>query len=173
MKIIEKPSTHFNERACGIDMIVLHATATDTLEQTFYYLIEKEEQPRVSAHYVIDREGTVYRLVPDSKRAWHAGVASWGDIAADINSHSIGIEFQCSAVGEQAFDSFTSAQIESGMALCRQLMEKYQILPKNVVAHSDIAPDRKYDPGLTFPFERFWQAGLCDNPMRRPINIRR
>lgn len=173
MKIIEKPSTHFNERTCGVDMIVLHATATDSLEQTFFYLIDKEEQPRVSAHYVIDRDGTVYRLVDESKRAWHAGIASWGSITEDINSHSIGIEFQCPAIGDQAFAEFTPEQITAGMELCRQLMERYQIKPQNVVAHSDIAPDRKYDPGMTFPFEQFWQQGLCENPMRRPLNIKR
>lgn len=173
VQIIDKPSTHFNERTCKIDMIVLHATATDTLEQTFYYLIEKEEQPRVSAHYVIDRDGTIYRLVDETKRAWHAGVSTWDTVSEDINSHSVGIEFQCPATGEQAFGEFTSAQIEAGMALCQDLMARYHIQPHNVVAHSDIAPGRKYDPGLTFPFEQFWRAGICDNPMRRPLNIRR
>ena len=63
MKIIQKPSAHYNERACSIDMIVLHATATPTIQETFYYLIEKEEQPRVSSHYVIDTDGTIYQLV--------------------------------------------------------------------------------------------------------------
>lgn len=173
MKIINRPSTHFNERTCAIDMIVLHATATDTLEKTFYYLIEKEEQPRVSAHYVIDRDGTIYQLVDDSKRAWHAGIGQWGTVTADLNSHSIGIEFQCPAAGPQAFGEFTPAQIDAGRTLCKHLMTKYHIAPQNVVAHSDIAPDRKYDPGLTFPFEQFWLAGICDNPMRRPLDIRR
>ncbi len=169
MHIIEKPSTHFNERACAIDMIVLHATATDTLADTFYYLIEKEGDARVSSHYVIDRDGTIYRLVPDEKRAWHAGVSTWGDILSDINSHSIGIEFQCPASGDRTFTEFTSAQIESGIALCQSLMAKYAILPHNVVAHSDIAPNRKFDPGITFPFEKFWEGGVCDNPLRRPV----
>ncbi len=169
MKIIEKPSTHYNERACAIDMIVLHATATDTLADTFYYLIEKEGDARVSSHYVIDRDGTIYRLVPDEKRAWHAGIATWKEIQSDINSHSIGIEFQCPAAGERSFAEFTTEQIDAGIELCRHLIEKYQIKPENVVAHSDIAPERKFDPGYTFPFEKFWQSGLCANPVRRPL----
>ncbi len=169
MHIIEKPSTHFNERACAIDVIVLHATATDTLADTFYYLIEKEGDARVSSHYVIDRDGTVYRLVPDEKRAWHAGISAWGDIQSDMNSHSIGIEFQCPAAGERAFVEFTSEQIDVGIRLCQILMEKYNIQPQNVVAHSDIAPGRKFDPGITFPFEKFWEKGICANPIRRPL----
>ncbi len=169
MHIVQQPSTHFNERTCAIDMIVLHATATDTLADTFYYLIEKEEQPRVSSHYVIDRDGTIYQLVDDEKRAWHAGVASWGNITEDVNSHSIGIEFQCPAHSDWTFDEFTPQQIQSGISLCQALMQKYHIRPENVVAHSDIAPDRKYDPGMTFPFEQFWVNGICDNPLRRPL----
>lgn len=173
MNIIEKPSTHYNERACKIDMIVLHATATNTLEETFYYLIEKEEQPRVSSHYVIDRDGTIYRLVDDDKRAWHAGLGCWDNITEDLNSHSIGIEFQCPAKGEQSFVEFTSEQINTGIELCRFLMNKYGIQPHNVVAHSDIAPNRKYDPGRTFPWELFWQNGLTDNPLRRPLCVKK
>lgn len=170
MKIIEKPSTHFNERLLPIDMIVLHATATDTLAQTFYYLIEKEDNNRVSAHYVIDRDGTIYRLVPDDKRAWHAGVSLW-DGQTDNNSRSIGIEFQCPVVGDESFAAFTEEQIQAGLALCRELMQKYHILPHNVVAHSDIAPTRKVDPGRTFPWERFFAEGLAENPLRRPLDV--
>lgn len=170
MQIIEKPSTHFNERALPIDMIVLHATATDTLEQTFYYLIEKEDANRVSAHYVIDRDGTVYRLVPEDKRAWHAGVSLW-DGQTDNNSRSIGIEFQCPVAGEESFGAFTEEQIASGLELCRMLMQKYRIKPHNVVAHSDIAPSRKADPGRTFPWELFFLEGLAENPLRRPLNV--
>ncbi|MBE6455821.1 MAG: N-acetylmuramoyl-L-alanine amidase [Alphaproteobacteria bacterium] len=169
MKIIQKPSTHYNERACSIDMIVLHATATPTIQETFYYLIEKEEQPRVSSHYVIDTDGTIYQLVADDKRAWHAGLGCWGNILEDINSHSIGIEFQCAASGTQSFAQFSDKQIQSGIDLCRELMKKYNIKPFNVVAHSDIAPDRKYDPGRTFPWELFWLNGIVDNPIRRPL----
>ncbi|MBO7244826.1 MAG: N-acetylmuramoyl-L-alanine amidase [Alphaproteobacteria bacterium] len=169
MKIIQKLSTHFDERKTAIDMIVFHATATKNLEETLWYFIEKEEGGRVSSHYVIDRDGTIYQVIPEEKRAWHAGISSWGDIKEDINSHSIGIEFQCSPTGERSFEEFTRAQINSGLLLCEDLMKRYNIKPENVVAHSDIAPERKFDPGVTFPWEEFVQKGLALNPDRRPF----
>ena len=169
MKIIQKPSTHFDERKSKIDMIVFHATATNSIEETLAIFIEKEDDSRVSSHYVIDRDGTIYQVVAEDKRAWHAGVSCWGDIQEDINSHSIGIEFQCPATGDKTFADFSSHQIEAGVKLCADIMKRYQIKPENVVAHSDIAPDRKFDPGVTFPWEIFCNLGLAVNPIRRPI----
>lgn len=169
MKIIQRPSTHFDERKSNIDMIVFHATATNSIEETLSIFIDKEDGGRVSSHYVIDRDGTIYQVVPENKRAWHAGVSSWGDIKEDINSHSIGIEFQCPALGEKTFVDFSNEQIEAGLKLCADIMKRYNIKPENVVAHSDIAPDRKFDPGQTFPWEIFCNQGLALNPMRRPI----
>lgn len=172
MIIVQKPSSHFDERKADISMIVLHATATNSLEETFSILIDQEEKPRVSCHYVIDRDGVIYQLVEESKRAWHAGIACWGEIKEDVNSHSIGIEFQCPATGAQTVSEFTPAQIKAGMALCADIMERYQISSSNVVAHSDIAPGRKFDPGMTFPWEMFWAVGLADNPVRRPLDVK-
>lgn len=172
MKIIQKPSTHFDERTTSIDMIVLHATATVSIKQTFYCLIEKEEGGRVSVHYVIDTDGTVYQLIADEKRAWHAGISEW-DGQTDINSRSIGIEFQCAAIGEKSFAEFTTAQIETGLKLCKILSDKYHIKPRNIVGHSDVAPHRKVDPGRTFPWERFYLEGLTENPFRRPLIVKR
>lgn len=169
MKIIQKFSSHFDERKSPIDMIVFHATATKTLEETLSIFIEKEEGGRVSSHYVIDRDGTIYQVIPEEKRAWHAGISKWKDIKEDINSHSIGIEFQCPPTGERTFTEFSKEQIESGLLLCEDIMKRYKIKPENVVAHSDIAPDRKFDPGSTFPWEVFVQKGLAANPDRRPI----
>ncbi len=169
MKIIQRPSTHFDERKSAIDMIVFHATATNSIDETLSIFIEKEDGGRVSSHYVIDRDGTIYQVIAEDKRAWHAGVSCWGDIKEDINSHSIGIEFQCSAKGERNFDNFSIEQINSGVELCRDIMKRYHIKPENVVAHSDIAPDRKFDPGETFPWEIFCNLGLAVNPIRRPI----
>lgn len=153
MKIIQKSSQNFNERACPIDMIVIHATATDTLAHTFSYLIDSVEPHRVSSHYVIDRDGMVYQLVDESKRAWHAGVSEW-DGMTDLNSHSIGIEFQCPAVGEKLGD-FTMPQIKSGIELCREIRQRHTIPLRNLVRHSDIAPGRKQDPGALFPWDEF------------------
>lgn len=155
MKIIHKPSQYFNERKCPIDMLVLHATATPDLEKTFGYLIDAIGPAPVSAHYVIDRDGTIYQLVDESKRAWHAGVSRWGKITEDLNSHSIGIEFQCPAVSDTELGTFTSEQIESGLLLCQEIIERHHIPLCNVVAHSDIAPERKIDPGCHFPWDKF------------------
>ncbi len=171
MIIIQKPSTHFDERKAPVSVLVFHATATNTLEETLSIFIDKEEQPRVSSHYVIDRDGTIYQLIDETKRAWHAGISSWGDIHEDMNSHSIGIEFQCPATGPQSVDVFTKEQIQAGLELCTDIVKRYQIRPENVVAHSDIAPGRKFDPGMTFPWELFWQAGLAANPCRRPLGV--
>ena len=169
MKIIQKFSTHFDERKAKIDMIVFHATATQTLEETLKIFIEKEEGGRVSSHYVIDRDGTIYQVIPEEKRAWHAGISSWNEIKEDINSHSIGIEFQCPPRGEKTFIDFSKEQIEAGLLLCEDIMKRYKIKPENVVGHSDIAPFRKFDPGITFPWEIFVQKGLAINPDRRPV----
>lgn len=166
MKIIQKPSPHFNDRTTSIDMIVIHATATQTLDETFSYLIHSQAPHRVSAHYVIDRDGTVYQLVDESKRAWHAGISRWGD-REDINTYSIGIEFQCPTQSDGTLGNFTQDQIQSGLELCHDIQKRYHILPKNVVGHSDIAPNRKQDPGILFPWEIFVREGIASNPKRR------
>lgn len=171
MKIIQKLSSHFDERKADIDMIVLHATATNSIEETLSIFIEKEDGGRVSSHYVIDRDGTIYQVIPEEKRAWHAGVSSWREITEDINSHSIGVEFQCPAAGERSFMDFSNEQISAGLILCKDIMARYGIKPENVVAHSDIAPDRKFDPGATFPWEEFYNQGVAANPLRRPVLV--
>lgn len=153
MNIIQKPSPHFDERTDKINMIVIHATATATLGETFSYLVHSKAPNRVSAHYVIDRDGTVYQLVDEQKRAWHAGVSLW-DGKTDINSCSIGIEFQCPAAHDELGD-FTPEQLQTGVLLCRDICTRYGITAHNVVRHSDIAPGRKKDPGALFPWEEF------------------
>lgn len=155
MKITFVPTTHYDERCAEISIVVLHATATNSLQETLDIFLHKEEGGRVSSHYVIDRDGKIYQLVADEKRAWHAGVSSWGDVKSDVNSHSIGIEFQCPALGDRSFKKFTQRQIKSGVRLCRLLTQKYNIQSQNIVAHSDIAPGRKFDPGVGFPMQEF------------------
>ncbi len=163
MKIIEKPSSYYNDRKATIDMLVIHASPEPTLERTLGYLIDAIGPAPVSAHYVIDRDGTIYRLVPEDKRAWHAGVSEWGSMT-DLNSHSIGIEFQCPSPTTEELGTFTDEQIESGLALCRDIIDRYTIPLENVVAHSDIAPGRKKDPGPHFPWDKFVAAGLAIAP---------
>lgn len=152
-EIIQKPSPNFDERKDDICMIVIHATATNTLDETFSYLIHSAAPNRVSAHYVIDRDGMVYQLVDEQKRAWHAGVSTW-DGKTDINSCSVGIEFQCPAIDDELGD-FTLEQLKAGILLCREICKRYSITAHNVVRHSDIAPGRKKDPGASFPWDEF------------------
>ncbi|MGN1063681.1 MAG: N-acetylmuramoyl-L-alanine amidase [Alphaproteobacteria bacterium] len=159
MQIIEHPIPHYDERKCPIDMIVLHATATDSVEQTFSYWEQTQAPNRLSAHYVIDRDGQIYRVVDESKRAWHAGVSFWHGWT-DINSHAVGIEFQCPA-RDNVLGDFSPAQIEAGIALCRDLVARYHITADNIVRHSDIAPGRKIDPGDLFPFDEFVERVMC------------
>ncbi len=167
MKILKTVrSLHYDARTGPIQMLVLHATATRNLAQTWSYLIDSKAPNRVSAHYVIDRDGTIYQLVADDKRAWHAGVSTWPGMGNDINGVSIGIEFQC-PVKAGALGGFTQKQVAAGIRLCRLLCNMYKIAPENVVGHSDIAPGRKQDPGILFPWERFVEAGVAQNPSRR------
>ncbi len=160
MKIISKPSRYFNERKAPIDMLVIHASPEPTLERTLAFLIDAIGVAPVSAHYVIDRDGTIYQLVPEDKRAWHAGVSEWGTMT-DLNSHSIGIEFQCPSPNTDELGTFTDEQIAAGIELCRDIITRYHIPLENVVAHSDIAPGRKKDPGPHFPWDQFVKAGLA------------
>lgn len=112
----------------------------------------------VSAHYVIDETGELYSLVPESKRAWHAGVSYWGG-ETDINSASIGIEL-VNPGHEFGYRVFPQAQITSLIALCRGLMKRYAIPPARVLGHSDVAPGRKIDPGELFPWQVLAEQGV-------------
>lgn len=168
MKILKTVrSPHYNDRTGSVQMLVLHATATRNLAQTWTYLVDSKAPNRVSAHYVIDRDGQIYQLVADDKRAWHAGVSAWPGMGNDINGVSIGIEFQCPVNKNKTLGGFTQKQIASGIRLCRLLCKRYKISPENVVGHSDIAPGRKQDPGILFPWEQFVAAGVAQNPDRR------
>lgn len=115
--------------------------------------------PRVSAHYVVDEAGQIYSLVPEEHRAWHAGVSSWeGD--GEINARAIGIEIVNGGHDFQLPD-FPDAQIDGVIALLRDILDRWpELNAKRVVAHSDIAPARKADPGEKFPWKRLAEAGV-------------
>jgi N-acetylmuramoyl-L-alanine amidase len=118
----------------------------------------RDPASEVSAHYLVDEDGTVWRLVPEERRAWHAGVSSWsGD--ADVNSRSIGIELANPGHG---FDSrpFAEPQMTALEALCRGILARHPIPPRHVLGHSDVAPDRKQDPGEQFDWRRLAMAGI-------------
>jgi N-acetylmuramoyl-L-alanine amidase len=147
-----EPSPNFDERTgfSSADMIVLHYTGMQWSEDAIRRLCDP--QARVSSHYVVMENGSVLQLVPESKRAWHAGVSSWGG-EPDVNSRSVGIEI-CNPGHEFGYPDFPSRQIAAVVMLCRAIMTRHVVRPENVVAHSDVAPNRKQDPGEKFPWKR-------------------
>ncbi len=140
----------------SIDMLVLHYTGMKDEQEALQWLACKESG--VSAHYFVFEDGKVVQMVPEHRRAWHAGKAFWHG-KRDINSHSIGIEI-ANPGHEHGYRPFPDIQISSAIALCRDIADRHGITPKNVVAHSDIAPDRKQDPGELFPWAQFHASGL-------------
>lgn len=161
----QSPLDRSTTRSGGIDMIVLHSTETRSLAETAQCFMSEKER-NVSVHYVVDRDGKIYQFVPEDRSAFHAGKSHWrlvdGSEVSNINSRSIGIEFQ-RGPGE----TFTPAQIQAGLLLTQDIKERHNIDPHNVVFHSDIAPERKSDPGMDFPAELFSYNGLMANGERR------
>ncbi|WP_291132884.1 N-acetylmuramoyl-L-alanine amidase [Erythrobacter sp.] len=151
------PSPNFNERELPITMVVLHYTEMQPVEQALGKLTDPEAG--VSAHYLISENGTVTQLVPEAKRAWHAGVSCWRGIT-DVNSASIGIELDHPGHAG-GYREFNEAQIASLVPLLAAIVEDYDIPRANVVGHSDVAPARKIDPGELFPWDRLAEYGLC------------
>ena len=150
MNIIERPSPNFDSRdGHAIDMLVLHYTGMKTAQEALQRLCDPAA--KVSAHYMIDEDGTVYSLVPESERAWHAGKSSWRG-QENINQRSIGIEI-VNPGHEFGYRPFPKAQMEAVAALCKEILSRHPIPPRNVVAHSDVAPQRKEDPGELFDWQ--------------------
>jgi N-acetylmuramoyl-L-alanine amidase len=158
LNIIERPSPNFNERqgVAGPDILIMHYTGMQTCEAAVARLTSAEA--RVSSHYTIDEDGTIYRHVPEDLRAWHAGVSHWRG-ASDINSRSVGIEI-VNPGHEFGYRAFPSAQIDAVIALGRKIVARHRIPARNVIAHSDIAPDRKEDPGELFPWKQLAASGI-------------
>ena len=155
---MECPSPNHGPRPAGtpIDILVFHYTGMTSASAALERLCDPVAQ--VSAHYLIDEDGTVWRLVDESRRAWHAGVSSWAG-ATDVNDRSIGIELVNPGheYGYRAFPEIQMARLES---LARGIVERHGIPPHRVLGHSDVAPDRKQDPGELFDWARFARAGL-------------
>lgn len=141
-------------------LIVLHHTDMASAASALRTLRTRNQHGRVSAHYLIGRDGTLYQLVDDEKRAWHAGASRWGDLT-DLNSASIGIELDYDSGGDiDHAPDYPPAQIERLIQLLRDLSVRLQIPPQAVVGHGDIAPTRKSDPGIRFPWAQLAQAGF-------------
>jgi N-acetylmuramoyl-L-alanine amidase len=133
------------------NFVVIHHTAQNSCEQTLKTFTL--ERTKVSAHYVICKDGTVHHMLNDYMRAWHGGVGSWGN-NTDLNSSSIGIE-----IDNNGFEPFEQAQINSLLKLLEQLKNKYQIPVDHFIGHSDIAPRRKVDPNINFPWKTLANLG--------------
>jgi N-acetylmuramoyl-L-alanine amidase len=155
--MIEAPSPNFDERALPVSMLVLHYTGMPDAESAIRWLTNPDS--KVSAHYVVTEDGQTIRMVDESKRAWHAGVARWRGIG-DVNSASIGIEI-VNPGHEWGYRDFPEAQIEALVPLVHDIMSRHGITRGNVVGHSDIAPARKLDPGELFPWGRLARLRLA------------
>lgn len=134
------------------NFVIIHHTAQQSCNQTLRTFTNKRTS--VSAHYVICRDGTVYHMLNDYLRAWHGGLAKWGPVT-DINSSSIGIELDNN--GTEPFDE---RQIHALLVLLDTLKKKHNIPAANFIGHADIAPTRKNDPGITFPWELLAENGF-------------
>ena len=155
--MIQHPSPNFNDRLSGteIDMLVLHYTGMKSAEHALQHMCDPDAQ--VSAHYCIDENGSVYQLVEEQNRAWHAGVSSWRG-NNNINDRSIGIEL-VNPGREFGYRPFPEVQMKALIDLSGEIVARRSIPQRNVVGHSDIAPTRKQDPGELFDWAQLAKQG--------------
>jgi N-acetylmuramoyl-L-alanine amidase len=164
------PSPNVDQRAEGRppDMILLHYTGMKTGEAALERLCTREA--KVSAHYVVFESGRIVQCVPETLRAWHAGVSSWAG-ETDINSRSIGIEI-VNPGHEFGYREFPLRQIAAVISLCKSIVTRRgPISAERVLAHSDVAPSRKQDPGETFPWELLNESGIGHWVRAAPLNL--
>ncbi len=156
--ISDVPSPNVDERpvGCAVDCLILHYTGMKTGDEALERLCDPEA--KVSAHYFIDEDGRILRLVDEKMRAWHAGVSCWQG-RERLNDGSIGIEI-VNPGHEWGYRPFTEAQYQSLERLCPEVMERWSIPSVRVLAHSDVAPDRKEDPGELFDWRRLAASGI-------------
>lgn len=170
MSIVTKPeyifraSPNYEPRVQPIQFVILHGTWMDSDEAALARLTDP--QSKVSCHYYIDYQGNLIQLVADDMVAWHAGKSHWGDIEG-LNAHSLGIEIanpgDGSGEGAPLVDQvrpYTPAQYDTLRQLLNYLMHKHNVLPENVLGHSDIAPGRKTDPGDHFDWNELAALGI-------------
>jgi N-acetylmuramoyl-L-alanine amidase len=154
--LVERPSPNWNARPATIDMLILHYTGMTSAEAAIQRLCDPAAQ--VSAHYVIDEDGTIHRLVDEARRAWHAGVSSWAG-RTDLNDVSVGIEL-VNPGHEWGYRPFPPAQRDACIALARDIVRRHAIPPWRVLGHSDVAPTRKEDPGELFDWPALARRGV-------------
>lgn len=173
LSFIDIPTNKHGERAATRPtLLIIHSMGLPV--PTALELLTRAPR-EVSCHYAIAPDGKIYRMVPEGRRAWHAGKSSWRG-QSDINSASIGIELICPGEGgrerteEEVPGPFPEVQIEALFELVEDIVLRHGILPEDVLAHSDIAPGRKRDPGELFPWHAFSKTGVALWP-RRPYPL--
>jgi N-acetylmuramoyl-L-alanine amidase len=183
LSIIDAPSPNWDERGRAIDLVVLHYTGmasgeaalkklrdpapragdyADSLPPEYKNTPPDTELGRASAHYLVEEDGRVFRVVAEDKRAWHAGVSFWAG-EANVNARAIGIEL-VNGGHDFGLPAFADAQIEATIALVLDILRRRNLAPSRVVGHSDVAPDRKLDPGERFPWDRLAASGAAIAP---------
>jgi N-acetylmuramoyl-L-alanine amidase len=155
-RVVPSPNHGMRRGGARPTMILLHYTGMRDGEVALARLCQ--EGSEVSAHYLVFEDGRIVQCVPEARRAWHAGEAFWAG-ESDINSHSVGIEI-VNPGHDWGYTDFPTAQIDAVSALCRDVLARNAIPPARVLAHSDVAPGRKQDPGEKFPWDRLAAAGI-------------
>ncbi|HEY4028843.1 MAG TPA: N-acetylmuramoyl-L-alanine amidase [Caulobacteraceae bacterium] len=150
MSLIPAPSPNFDQRRGPPDMVVVHYTGMSTSAEALERL--RDPQAKVSAHYMIEEDGRIYELVPEERRAWHAGVSFWKG-EQDVNAVSIGIEL-VNPGHDFGYPDFPETQIEALIGLLDAIRGRWTIPNGRILGHSDVAPERKVDPGEKFPWKR-------------------
>lgn len=162
LTIVEAPSPNFDARRAPPDMVVLHYTGMKSADEAVARL--RDPEARVSAHYVVDEDGSILRLVAEERRAWHAGKGVWQG-ETDCNAASIGVEI-VNPGHEWGYRDFPEVQVAAVIALLNDVRSRWAIPDARIIGHSDLAPDRKQDPGERFPWKRLAEArhGLWFEP---------
>lgn len=177
LNIIWTPSPNFGPRIIKstgqvVDkptILVMHYTVAD-LDGTIKIFQTKDS---VSAHYTVAKNGTIYQHVKEEDRAWHAGAGSWGEVR-DVNTYSIGIEHENAGYKDKPgqpdgvvvdgsdlqWYPFSDPQIEASIELAKDIVQRYNISPLNVIGHHDVAPTRKWDPGPLFPWKKYFENDI-------------
>lgn len=156
--IVNRPSPNHGPRAdgAGVELLILHYTGMPTAAFALDRLCDPAAE--VSAHYTVDEDGTIYAHVPEDRRAWHAGVSRWRG-RGDVNSRSIGVEI-VNPGHEFGYRPYPAIQMRAVADLCRGIMGRRGIAPADVIGHSDVAPDRKEDPGELFDWRWLAAQGI-------------
>lgn len=157
LSLIDAPSPNFNDRpGCAPSFIILHYTDMETGVAALAHL--RDSATKVSAHYLIEEDGRIFSLVPEGKRAWHAGESWWGGLT-DLNGHSIGIEL-VNPGHSCGYRAFPLQQMQALVELIRDIRTRHDIPNDNILGHSDIAPHRKRDPGEFFDWQILAARGI-------------